>query len=235
MAVSGSNDFNQTEQTIIKDALILCGGLEDDEDPTSEQQTYSRRALNRMCKAWSKKGLKAWCWNEVTLTLATSQASYSIGPTGADLVTERPLELRNVRKVVTGTQEVPIRVISRSEYMEQPSKDSDSEPVSVFYDPQLDNGIMYVWPSPSGAYSLKFSAKQYIEDFDSSTNNPYFPTEWLEAIVYNLALRLCPKYEVNVNSSTYKEIKDLAVTFLMDAEDGDAEEGSYYIEPDSYY
>ncbi len=105
MAVSGSNDYNQTALEIIKDALILCGGLEDDETPTAEQKSHALRALNRMVKAWSVKGLKAWCYNEVSLTLVTSQASYSIGPTGTDLVTERPLSVTNVRKVVTGTEE----------------------------------------------------------------------------------------------------------------------------------
>ncbi len=87
------------------------------------------------------------------------------------------------------------------------SKDNDSEPVAVYYDPQLDNGTLYVWPSPSGTYTLKFSAKQYIEDFDNQNNTPYFPSEWLDAIVYNLAQRLCPKYEVSSTSSEYLEIK----------------------------
>lgn len=232
MAVSGSNNFNQTEQEIIRDALILCGGLEDDETPTAEQSTHARRALNRMVKAWSKKGLKAWCNNEVSLTLVASQASYSIGPTGADLVTERPLSVTNVRKVVTGTEETPVRIMSRSEYMEQTSKDTDSEPVAVYYDPQLDNGVLYVWPSPAGAYTLKFTAKQYIEDFDNQTNTPYFPVEWLDAIVYNLALRLCPKYEVSAGNPEYMEIKDMAYTFLADAEDADMETGSLYISPE---
>lgn len=233
MAVSGSNDFDQTEETIIKDALILCGGLEDDETPTDEQKTYARRALNRMVKAWSVKGLKAWCWNEVTLTLVTSQISYSIGPTGTDLVTERPIEIRNVRKIVTGTEETPIRIISRSEYMEQPSKDNDSEPVAVFYDPQLTNGVLYVWPSPAGAYTLKFSAKQYIEDFDAATNNPYFPSEWLEALIYNLAVRLCPKYEVR--GEELNILRSQAAGYLFDAETNDIEQGSYYMAPEVYY
>lgn len=233
MAVSGSNDFTQTENTIIKDALILCGGLEDDEEPESSQRSHARRALNRMVKAWSKRGLKAWTWNEETLTLVASQISYTIGPTATDLVTERPLSIRNVRKITTDTDETPIRVISRSEYMEQPSKDSESEPVAVFYDPRLDNGLLYVWPAPDSAYQLKFSSQQYIEDFDANSNTPYFPVEWLDAIVYNLAVRLGPLYEVK--APEMRELKMQAAEYLADAEAGDMEEGSYYMAPEGYY
>jgi hypothetical protein len=230
MAFSGSNDFGQTTQTIITDALILCGGLEDDETPSDEQRNYARRALNRMSKAWSVKGLKAWCWNEESLTLATSQKSYSIGPSGSDLTTERPIRITNIRKIVTGTEEVPIRQMSRQEYMEQPSKDSDSEPVAVFYDPQLTNGTLYVWPSPAGAYTLKFSSQQYIEDFDTNSDDPYFPAEWLEAIVYNLAVRLAPKYEMK--GAELQQLQQQARQYLLDAEHADTEQGSFFMSPE---
>lgn len=232
MPFSNSNDFDQTEQTIIQDALVLCGGLEDDELPSPEQQVYARRSLNRMIKAWSRKGLKAWCWNEVTLNLVASQASYSIGPTGTDLVTERPLSVRNVRKIITGTEETPVRIMSRAEYMNQPSKDSDGEPVAVFYDPSLTNGTLYVWPSPLSTYTLKFSAQQYIEDFDSATNNPYLPVEWLQALVTNLAYRLCPKYEVS--GRELELLREQAKEDLYEAENSDQEEGSLYLAPEIY-
>lgn len=229
MPVSGSNDFEQTEESIIKDALILCGGLEDDETPSDAQKSYARRALNRMVKAWSVKGLKAWCWNEVTLTLVVSQQSYSIGPSGADLVTERPIKIANVRKVVSG-DETPVRIISRQEYMDQPGKDDTGETVAVYYDPQLTNGVLYVWPAPSAANTLKFSLQQYIEDFDTNSNTPYFPVEWHEAIVYGLALRLCPKYEVI--GERLQMIAAQADAYLYDAEAADMEQGSLYIAPE---
>jgi hypothetical protein len=228
MPVSNSTDFDQSENLIIRDALVLCGGLEDTESPSSEQESQARRALNRMVKAWSVKGLKAWCWNEYTLTLVASQASYTLG-TGGDLNIDRPLRIENARKVITGTEETPVRIISRSEYMNLPSKDTDSEPVAVFYDPQLSLGVLYVWPSPASTYSIKFSGKQYIEDFDASTNTPYFPTEWLDAIVYNLAFRLCPMYEVT--GEDRNTLGAMAREFLFDAENGDQEQGSLYLEP----
>jgi len=228
MTVSGSNDFESSGGQIIQDALLLCNGLEDDETATSEQVAHALRALNRMCKAWSVKGLKAWCWNEITLPLASNQESYTIGLSGADLTAERPLEIRNVRKYIS-SQETPVRICTRQEYFDQSGKTTDGETVYVYYDPQLSKGVLYVWPSPDSTHELRFSSKQYIEDFDTSNNTPYFPVEWEEAIVYNLALRLCPQYEVDPQKRA--EIKEMAREFLMEAEDYDMEQGSIFIFP----
>lgn len=231
MAVSNSTDFDQTASELIKDALILVGGLEDDEPADANQQAHALRALNRMVKAWGSKGLKAWCWNELTLTLVASTSSYTIGPSGT-LVADRPLRINNARKVISNN-ETEIRIVSREEYMLQPSKTSEGEPVFVYYDPQLTNGVLYVWPTPNSTDQIKFSAQQPMDDFDAASNNPYFPSEWLDAIVYNLALRLCPQYEVTGEDRNY--IAMMAEKFLQEAEDGDMDDGSLYYYPSERY
>lgn len=233
MTTSGSVNFDQSATEIIKDALILIGGLEDDETPTSTQEQYAMRMLNRMCKAWSKKALKAWVWKEGTLTLVVNQPSYTLGPASADLVINRPVEIANARRVVSSV-ETQIEIRSRQEYMNQPEKTgSTGKPVYVYYDPQLTRGVLYVWPAPDATDSIKFSYKSYIEDFDTLADTPYFPAEWLEAIVYNLALRLMPMYEVTGEDRTW--ITAMAEQFLTDAEDGDSDQGSVFLSPEQVF
>ncbi len=231
MAYSDSTDYSQNAKQIIVDALILCGGLEDDEQPTAAQEKIALRALNRMVKAWGVKGLKAWCWMETTLSLTTGAAAYAIGPGGA-LDIPRPLEIKNPRKVVD-SQETPLRLVSRSDYMNQVGKLGLGEPVFVYYDPQLDSGQLYVWPSPSDEYHIRFSARQHIDDFDLTTNDPFFPPEWLDAIVYGLAMRLLLHYGVTGEDAA--RITMLAQQFLQDAEDADREDGSVFIQPEVCY
>ncbi len=233
MSVSGSNDFNQNENTIIRDALILVGGLEDDEIPSAAQETYARRALNRMVKAWSAKGLKTWCWNEVTVTFVTDQIEYEVGPTAPTIVDEHIIEMANVRKIIDGGDETPMRMISRAEYMNLP-KNNSGEPVAVYFERRLDNAVLYVWPKPdANADTMKFSTKQYIEDFDQASNNPYFPLEWIEAIVYNLAVRLAPKYEVR--GADLQLLTNMAIGFLNEAEYSDMPQDSLYLGPERQY
>ena len=231
MTTSGSISFDQSATEIIKDALVLIGGIEIDEAATQEQFEYAMRTLNRMVKAWSKKGLKAWVWKEATLPLVVSQASYTLG-TGGDLVINRPIEIANARRVVDSV-ETEIQIRSRNEYITQPSKDQDGTPVYVYFDPQMALSKLYVWPSPDSLDSIKFSYKSYIEDFDTLADTPYFPPEWLEAIVYNLALRLCPMYEVVGQDK--QDIVAMAVQTLADAEDGDLEQGSIFLQPENMY
>jgi hypothetical protein len=232
MATSGSVNFDQSATELIKDALILIGGIEIDETPTDEPLQYAMRTLNRMCKAWSNKGLKVWVWKEAELPLEIGQASYTLGPAG-DLVINRPLEIANARRLVDSI-ETPIAIRSRNEYMNQPEKDTSSgEPVYVYYDPQLVRGVLYVWPAPIAEDQINFSYKSYIEDFDTLADTPYFPSEWLEAIVYNLALRLCPMYEVVGQDK--QDIVAMAVQFLQEAEDGDMDQGSVYLQPEETY
>ena len=232
MTTSGSVDFNQSATEIIKDALILVGGLEDDETPSAAQEQYAMRALNRMAKAWSAKGLKAWVWKEATLDLVIAQPSYTLGP-GGDLVINRPLQIANARRYVDGV-ETPIEIRSRQEYMDQPEKDDSSgEPVYVYFDPQLVQSVLYVWPSPIAEDQIKFSYKSYIEDFDSLADTPYFPSEWLEALVYNLGVRLMPMYEVGGRDEAL--IVGMAQKFLDDAETNDQDQGSVFLMPERTY
>lgn len=226
MATSGSVDYTDTTDVIIKDALLLCGGVEDNETPSADQTNHAMRSLNRMCKAWSAKGLKAWLEESYTLDLEADTASYTLS-------INRPLRIYDVRKVVNSV-ETPVRIVTRNEYMSQPAKDSTGKPVFVYYDPDYGDGVLYVWPTPdSSDDDLRLTYKSYIEDFDTTANDAHFPSEWLEALVYNLAVRLAPRYEVA--GQELLELKAQAAQYLMDAEDADMEEGSLYIEPEYQY
>lgn len=227
MAYSDSTNYSQTAKEVIIDALLMCHGLEDDEEPTASQLKLAMRALNRLVKAWSVKGLKAWCWNEASLTLAVGVAEYTLGPSGTPAM-PRPLAIRNARKVI-GADETEVRIASRAEYMNQTGKTSQGKPVFVFYDPQLDSGKLFVWPTPDAVDQLKFSYQQAIEDLDSQTNEPYFPSHWLQALVYGLASDLAPMYEVTGQDAMRIDMK--AAQYLQEAEDADMEDGSVFIQP----
>ena len=143
MAYSGTNSYRDTAITLIKDALILCGGLEENETPSDEQLAHSMRTLNRLVKAWSVKGLKVWTQNQETLTLVQAQSSYNIGPTGTDKVTEEPIDVSNVR-VQVSTSEIYLNELTREEYMRITDKTAQGTPVQYYWDRQLDNRDLYL-------------------------------------------------------------------------------------------
>ena len=228
MTTSGSVDFNQTRNEIIKDALILVNGIEDDETPEAYQTDFANRALNRMIKSWMKEGLKLWVTKEGELDLAKGQNSYTLGPSG-DYVINRPLGCENFRRKIDGI-ETPVEKVGRQTYLRQSNKSSTGKPVLAYYDPQLTNGVIYVWPTPdSGKDQLLFDYRDPIQDFDNGTDNPHFPVEWLEAIVYGLAVRLIPMYEVKGEDKAFlMQMAASAKDSVMDEDDND---DSFFIAP----
>lgn len=147
---------------------------------------------------------------------------------------ERPLKISNVRRRDRALQDIPIWTVSRSEYFGTPNKTTQSPPVNIYYDPQLTNGQIYVWPAPDSVENvLLFTFRRSIEDFDNLTNTPDFPQEWLEALTWNLADRLVPEYEVPETKVAKVEKKALESKAKMEVWDSEFE--SIYFQPDPHY
>lgn len=134
--------------------------------------------------------------NVVTLT-ATLTAAVAVNNNVYTYTTliNRPTEIRDARLSIDLGNEIPIEKISNDSYFNLPNKSESGLPTQFYYDPQLTNGVLYLWPVfDSVANTVLFTFERPLEDVDSITDNADFPQEWLEAIVYNLAVRLAPEY-----------------------------------------
>lgn len=113
----------------------------------------------------------------------------------------RPLRILYAftRDQLTNTDE-PVEIIKdRAKYFGIYDKTNDSNPTRIYYDPQLTNGVLYTnYEQTNVDETLELVYHRPIEDFDASTDNPDFPQEWYEPLVYGLALRLAPDYGKNV-------------------------------------
>jgi len=128
---------------------------------------------------------------------------------------QRPTEVFSAhRKAYNSTAadgtDTPIEVVSRSDYLSYSAKTSPGKIVSVYYDPQMDAGKLYVWPPADSCQDkivLDISRPPY--DMDSSVNTFDFPIEAINAITYNLALELEPEYPLSGNA--YQKLRDQAI------------------------
>ncbi|WP_372742945.1 hypothetical protein [Neptunomonas sp.] len=82
MATSGSYDFSQNRDQLIKDAFVEAGVLRPDETPESDENVYASNTLNRFLKAWQAYGLKLWVIKPAFLFLEKDKHEYNLGPTG---------------------------------------------------------------------------------------------------------------------------------------------------------
>lgn len=85
-------------------------------------------------------------------------------------------------------QDTPVKMISRTEYAQLANKTASGKIVQAFYNPQLVNGELSVWPTPDSSDDvLRFWYERIVEDFDASTDTPDFAIEWGEALILGLA------------------------------------------------
>ena len=139
---------------------------------------------------------------------------------------QRPIDIADVRIRDNSDYERPLRIVSRQEYMSIPNKTSTGSANMVYYDPQMTNGKLYVWPACKDVKEyLKFTARIPVEDFDSISNDPDFPQEWLLALSWNLAMNIAPKF--GKEPSNKFEIKALA--YKNSVSDFDREDTSIFL------
>lgn len=160
---------------------------------------------------------------------AKSGATVHIYTTAAN----RPLKIISARRKDTANQDTPIMVYSRDEYLRLPNKTTEGKVTQIYYDPQRSVGNLYLWPTPDNSEDrIEITAQRAIEDFDLVTNEPDFPQEWYETLVYGLADRLCIPYSVPLGKwqmivSRYQELKQILMAW-------DNEPSSVFIGPEMY-
>ena len=91
-----------------------------------------------------------------------------------------------------------VSLIGEEDYRSQSNKGSSGPPVEAWYHPTLSAGTIYVWPVDGGADwdKLILIGQYYADDFDAASDNPQFPIEWANTIVWNLAAEIASEYGV---------------------------------------
>jgi len=225
MATSGNSNYSYNRDQIITAALRKLGVVAQGETPSNDQISEASEALNLMIKTFTVIGMPLWKIGEYSLTLVDAQATYSIAT--------------RLNKVVQayrtdGIVDVPLRVITRDEYNRLGNKGSTGIPISIYHDPRLASSEVTVYPVPdattASTITIKMTYAGVFEDFDASTDDPDFPQEWYEALVYGLADRLAPEY--GVHPEERQLIKQEARMYREEAESFGSEEGSLYFQYD---
>ncbi len=194
MTVSGQTVYAPTALEIIEAAFNNLGVGQEGEALTPRMYADGKRALNMLILTFNAHP-RLWIYTEGTVTMVTEQASYA-------LTDPRPLRITSIRRRLNGI-DTPLNMMSRQEYFDQPNKTvSPSIPVSFYFDPQVDEGTLYLWPAPSatavGQYSpLRFTYIRRMNIVDDTANTLDLPQEWVEPVTWNLAKRLMPQYPVN--------------------------------------
>lgn len=184
--------WEPTTTQFVEWGFSILGVAQEGEALTPRMYQDGLRSLNGLIQSLSAYP-HLFTATEGTVTPVASQAAYVVSP--------RALRVLECRYRLSGI-DTPMTMFSRQEYFDQPNKTvSPSIPVNFYFDPQVSNGTLYLWPAPSAAfvasYSIHFTYLRFIDIQTASNQSLDIPQQWAEVIAYNLAKRLASQYPVN--------------------------------------
>lgn len=191
MATSGTYSFSMTRDSIIAAALRTMEVIGAGQTPSPDDLLNCAEALNIRIKALGKN-LLLWCIQDCQVPMVAGQASYNIGP-----LTSQPRPLRILQAFIRDSsgKDTELTIVSRYEYNTQGQKTQQSQPNQLYYDPQLNNGIITVYGVPFDATStIHLIYQRPVQDFNIGADNPDFPQEAFLMLKWSLIDEVALEY-----------------------------------------
>lgn len=186
-----------TALSMIKRSLRLCGAIGMGDPVGDEEAADALEALNAMLDSWKIERLMVYQIVQNSHSWTAAATSRSIGTSGSpNFNSARPDRIDSAFIRDTNSQDYPLEVLTdRTQYDGIVIKSITSTlPEYLFYDPVFPLGVLYLYPVPSVAVTLKLNTWQTLQSFETLTEELSLPPGNERAIVFNLAIELAPEY-----------------------------------------
>ena len=184
MALSGSTDFEPNVAEFVEEAFERCGL----ELRTGYDLKTAKRSINLMLAEWANRGLNQWTVEQATQTVTEGQPDYTLNANIVDILD------CSLRRNTNGTDlDLQMSRISRSEYLNIPTKSTKSRPSQFFLD-KLNTPVLKIWPSPENSTDiLVFNKIVRMDDADKPTNTMDMPFRFYPCFAAGLAYYIAIK------------------------------------------
>lgn len=205
MALSGSTNFEPNVAEFIEEAFERCGL----ELRTGYDLKTARRSINFLLAEWANRGLNQWTIEQTTQTVTQGTASYTLNSNVIDVLD------CSLRRTEGGTTtDLQMSRISRSEYLNIPTKATQSRPSQFFLD-KLTTPVLKVWPTPENSTDiLVFNKIVRMDDADAATNTLDMPFRFYPCFVaglaYYVSLKRAPERSPNLKQIYEEEFRRAA-------------------------
>ena len=160
------------------------------QSPTAAQNATALASLNNMITFWGTDKLNYVVTSE-SLAIGTSTATYTIG-SGGDLDTVRPISLEECFLRDSDGYDHPVSVMPSRAYNRLYYKSFSARPTLGYFLPEFPLAKIIFNSIPNAAYTAYFEFTKGFTAFASTTTTigATWPNEYIEALVYNLAVSL---------------------------------------------
>lgn len=156
-------------------------------------------ALNFLVESWNIERLMVPALNRILFPLVATQGAYEIGATAADFVVYRPARLEFASVVISAGFDSPfewsLKILTPGQWQTIQKKGIQDPLVrALYYDKQIPNGMIFLWPVPSIAMQLVLYVWVVLPAFASAADQLILAPGYFRALYLNLAVELAARY-----------------------------------------
>lgn len=214
MATSGVTAWSMTALdhvvAALEDARIIGSGV----TPSAEEMETGIRCLNGLLKSWSIKGN---LFRNAEIEVETEAAEPLI------TLPDDVRDVAQVRHVHSATNERLLFPWTRAQYFSMPNRTTSGNPSIYYLDRQRDAAVLYLWPVPATAQTLKIDYSRIAQTITDANEALDIPQEWHETVWKNLAVECAESFGATLSPRYMAKAEQLYQQFL----DSDR--------PDSYF
>ena len=184
MATSSSTNFEPDVTEFVEEAFERCGL----ELRTGYDLKTAKRSINLMLAEWANRGLNQWTIEQATQTVTKGTNQYTLDSNIIDILD------CSLRRDTDGTNlDLQMTKISRSEFLNIPTKSTQARPNQFFLDKQL-SPVLNIWPTPENSTDvLVFNKLVRMDDADTATNTMDMPFRFYPCFAAGLAYYIAIK------------------------------------------
>ena len=184
MALSGSTNFEPNVTEFVEEAFERCGI----ELRTGYDLKTAKRSINLMLAEWANRGLNQWTIEQATQTVTKGTNQYTLDSNVIDILD------CSLRRDTDGTNlDLQMTKISRSEFLNIPTKSTQARPNQFFLDKQV-SPVLNIWPTPENSTDvLVFNKLVRMDDADTATNTMDMPFRFYPCFAAGLAYYIAIK------------------------------------------
>jgi hypothetical protein len=167
--------------------------------PTTAEDTLAFNALNDMISAWGAKFLVPYHTRE-SFALVVGQAEYTVG-SGGNFDTVRPMLIKSAYLVDSDDYSYPLTVVSAIDYNRIGRKTQEGRPTKLYYINEYSLVKLIFNKETDEVYTVYLDFLKNFTAFATIGATIALPSEYIEALIYNLAIKLAEDNSIELPAS----------------------------------
>lgn len=190
-------DMDRTVYSLIDRSLRLLGVRNIGQPLSAEEQDQGLEALNTLLLSWSSERMLVQALQTDSFSAVPGQSTYTLGQSvTADVNTIRPEKFISGMLFDSNMVNAPLTQIGVEGVTAIVNPLQSGKPNVFAYDNEYPLGSVYLFPTPDAAYQVALFSIKEMANYSSVAVNHGLEGDYENAVSYNLAVHLAPKYGV---------------------------------------